>query len=329
MQPIRSVLSTLKAAVLGASLMASGAALAPAQAEQISVTHWGALMYGIPYAVAMDKGFFKEAGVDITGILTSKGGGTTMRNVLAGGLPYGEVAIAAVVAAQKEGIDVKIVNLGVRTVADLVWVTMPDSPLKTPQDLVGKKIAYTSPKSVTEMLTILMLTGQKIDLDKVTRVSLGGIGAGLTAMEKGAVDAAPITEPLLTRQASRYRTYIASKDVLPPIAQTVGVTTSEFAKSNGDKLKAIIAGRRKGVEYVKANPKESAELAAKYYNLPAELMEQAIKNMITVDYWSTGKFEIDAMNNMAEGLRVIGELQGPVDWDKLIDRSFLPQDLAG
>lgn len=325
MQPIRSMLSTLKAAVLGASLVASG----PALAEEISVTHWGALMYGIPYAVAMDKGFFKEAGVDITGILTSKGGGTTMRNVLASGLPYGEVAISAVIAAQKEGIDVKIVNLGVRTVADAIWVTMPDSPLKTPQDLVGKKIAYTSPKSVTEMLTILMLNGQKIDLGKVTRVSLGGIGAGLTALEKGAVDAAPIVEPLWSRQKDKYRAYIAAKDVLPPIAQTVGVTTTEFAKSNGAKLKAIIAGRRKGLDFVKANPKEAAELSAKYYNLPAELLETAIKNMIAVDYWSAGKFEIDGMNNMVEGLRVIGELQGPVDWDKLIDRSFLPQDLAG
>lgn len=325
MQPIRSVLSTLKAAVLGASLVAS----APAVAEEISVTHWGALMYGIPYAVAMDKGYFKEAGVDITGILTSKGGGTTMRNVLASGLPYGEVAIAAVVAAQKEGIDVKIVNLGVRTIADAIWVTMPDSKLRTPQDLIGRKIAYTSPKSVTEMLTILMLNGQKIDLAKVTRVSLGGIGAGLKALEQGAVDAAPIVEPIYSRTKDKYRPYIFAKDVLPPIAQTVGVTTSEFAKSNGAKLKAIVAGRRKGVEFVKANPKEAAAIAAKYYNLSPELLETAIKNMVAVDYWSLGRFEIDGMTNMANGLRVIGELDGPVNWEKLIDRSFLPQDLAG
>ena len=35
----------------------------------------------------MDKGLFKQAGIDVTGILTSQGGGTTMRNVLSGGLP--------------------------------------------------------------------------------------------------------------------------------------------------------------------------------------------------------------------------------------------------
>ena len=63
----------------------------PASAEQICVTHWGNLMYGVPYAVAQDKGYFKEAGVAIDGILTSAGGGTTVRNVLAGNLIFGAI----------------------------------------------------------------------------------------------------------------------------------------------------------------------------------------------------------------------------------------------
>ena len=71
-----------------AVLMAAGAA----RADTITVTHWGAEFYGAPYAVAMDKGFFKAHGVDITGILTSTGGGTSVRNTLAGDLPFGEVS---------------------------------------------------------------------------------------------------------------------------------------------------------------------------------------------------------------------------------------------
>src|SRR5690242_7313241 len=113
---MRTKMRALFAAV-SAALLATVAV--PATADEISVTHWGALMYGTPYAVAMEKGLFKQAGVDVTGILTSQGGGTTMRNVLSGGLPYGEVALSAVIAAINEGIDVKIVNSGVRSVADI------------------------------------------------------------------------------------------------------------------------------------------------------------------------------------------------------------------
>lgn len=57
------------------------------------MTHWGSQLNGLPYAVAMEKGFFKEAGIEVSGVLTSKGGGTTVRNVFASDFPYGEVAL--------------------------------------------------------------------------------------------------------------------------------------------------------------------------------------------------------------------------------------------
>ncbi|HEX6978632.1 MAG TPA: ABC transporter substrate-binding protein [Alphaproteobacteria bacterium] len=300
-----------------------------AKAEEISVTHWGALMYGAPYAVALEKGLFKKNGIEITGILTSKGGGTTMRNVLAGGLPYGEVALSAVVAAAREGIDVRIVNAGVRTVADALWVTMPNSEIKTIHDLVGKKMSITSPKSVTDMLTIMVLEKVGIPLDKVERPALGGVGAGLTALESGAVQAAAIFDPIWSARKDKYRPVFFVKDILPPMTQTVGVTTAEFAKSHPDKLRAIIAGRRAGVDFIYANPKEAAEIFAKAYNLKPEVAETAIRNMVELKYWSAGNFEIDGMNEFVRGLQIIGEVDGPVDWDKLIDRSFLPADLRG
>lgn len=301
----------------------------PAKAEEISVTHWGALMYGAPYAVAMEKGLFKQAGIDITGILTSKGGGTTMRNVLASGLPYGEVALSAVVAASREGIDLRIVNSGVQTVADILWVTMPNSEIKTVHDLIGKKMSITSPKSVTDMLTIMVLEKSGIPLEKVERPALGAIGAGLTALESGAVQAAAMLDPVWSARKDKYRPVFFTKDILGNMTQTVGVTTAEFAKKEPQKLRAIIAGRRAGVDYIYANPKESAAIFAQVYNLKPEVAETAINNMVQLQYWSRGNFDIKGMNEFTRGLKIIGEVQGEVDWDKLIDRSFLPADLRG
>ncbi len=39
--------------------------------------------YGAPFAVGIDKGLFKKAGIDITGVIGSAGGGMTVRNILA------------------------------------------------------------------------------------------------------------------------------------------------------------------------------------------------------------------------------------------------------
>ena len=85
------------------ALLAAAASATAATAEDITVTQWGNGFYGAPYAVAIAKGYFKEAGVDVTGILTAPGGGTAVRNTLAGGLPFGEVGLAAALEAIKAG----------------------------------------------------------------------------------------------------------------------------------------------------------------------------------------------------------------------------------
>ena len=56
-----------------AGLMWAGAA----SAEEIVVSNYGVSANGMPYAVALEKGFFKAEGANVTGIITSAGGGTT------------------------------------------------------------------------------------------------------------------------------------------------------------------------------------------------------------------------------------------------------------
>lgn len=306
------------ALALGVAL--SGTLPVQGQAAEISVTHWGVLMYGAPYAVAIEKGYYKEAGVDVTGVLTSKGGGTTMRNVMAAQLPYGEVALSAVVAAINQGIDLKIVHTGVRTVGEILWVTLPDSPIRSPQDLAGQKVAFTSPKSVTDML--LTMIGDKYGL-QMEPVAAGGIGAGLTMLQEGGVVAAPIMDPIWARFQDRYRPVFQIKDELPQMVQTVGVTTADFAEANPDTVRALVQARRKGVEFVYANPEETADIVAKYYEMDRDLALRAIRNLIALNYWSTGEFEVEAMDAMIDGLRIIGEVEGAVDWSAYIDDSFL------
>ncbi len=300
---------------------------APARANEISVTHWGALMYGVPYAVAMEKGLFEKAGLKITGILTSKGGGTTVRNVLAGGLPYGEVSLAAAIAAINQGLDIKLVNGGVRSVADAMWVVMPNSALKDPKDLKGKKMAITSPKAVTDMLSIMALEKLGMKTADVERPALGSVSAGLAALETGGVDTAFISEPIYAARKDKYRVLFKVADILPPMMQTVGITTSEFAAKEPAKLRAIIAGRRAGVDAVYADPKFAAATLAKVYSIDIKVAEAAVGTAIEAKYWGPGNFELAAMNEMVRGLKIIGEVKDDIAWDKIIDRSFLPEDL--
>jgi NitT/TauT family transport system substrate-binding protein len=312
--------TSLVAKLLSFAAVSAALALSPAQAERVTVTHWGVLMYGAPYAVAIEKGFYKEAGLDIDGVLTSQGGGTTMRNVMASDLPYGEVALSAALAAVKQGINLKIIHSGVRTAGEILWVTSPDSGINSIKDLDGKKVAITAPKSVTDMLLIMVADKNHIKPESVVG---GGIGGGLTMVEHKAVVAAPIMDPVWSKMKSKLKPVFLVKDELPPMVQTVGVTTSEYAAANKDKLRKLISARRKGVEFIYAHPEETAQIAAKQYNLNPAITLSSIQNLIALKYWSAGDFEYDAMDNMAKGLQIIGELDGKVEWNKVVDEGYL------
>ena len=299
-----------------------------ARADTITVTHWASEFYGAPYAVAMAKGYFKARGVDITGILTSTGGGTSVRNTLAGDLPFGEVSLAAAVQAVNAGQPIVIIGAGVRSVGDIGWIAKKGSPLHGVKSLAGKRVAFTSPGSVTNMLILMALRDAGMTAKDVTLVPAGGVGANLSAVVNGAVDAAMTGEPIWSENTDKVQAVFWVRDVMSAdIMQTVLVTTTDFAKEHPDVLRNLIAARREGVAFVQQHPDEAAEITARAYNGDPALYKVVFKGLLDDGYWSDGRFEYPAMDRMVEGLRIVGQIKGPLDWSRYVDKSFLPTDL--
>jgi NitT/TauT family transport system substrate-binding protein len=322
--PMR-ILQILRACTL---ILAAATVSAPARAETITVTHWGSAFYGAPYAVAMAKGFFKKHGVDITGILTSAGGGTSVRNTLAGDLPFGEVALPAAILAINSGQPLKIISGGVESIADILWITQKDSQINSIKDLVGKKVSFTSPGSVTNMLILMCLDAAKIDRKSLTLLPAGDIGANLSAVLNKAVDAGMTGEPIWSENKDKVKPAFYTKDCFSPeMTQTVSITTTEFAQTGGEKLRGIIAGRREGVEYIMKHPDESADIVAKAYNGDPKLYREVFKNFVAINYFGDGRLNYKGMDRMAQGMQLVGTLKAAPDWKKMVDTSFLPKDL--
>lgn len=318
---------------LGLTLGLAAAIWAPraARAETITVTHWGGQFYGVPYAVAMDKGYFKKHGVDVTGILTAAGGGTAVRNTLAGGIPFGEVALSAAVQAINAGQKLIIIGAGVQTVADQMWVVKKDSPLKGIKDLVGKKIAFTAPGSVSNMVILMALKANGITAQQVKLVPAGDLGANLAAVSSGAVDAAFSDELVYNQNKEMARPLFMVRDAMDPsMMQTVMITTADYAKAHPEVVKGLIEARREGLAYALKNPDEAAAITAKAYNNPnVALFKSHLRDLAKINYWSDGRLDYTAMNHMVEGLQITGQLKGDVDWSKYVDTAYLPAELRG
>jgi len=308
-------------------------ATATASAEELVVSNYGVSANGMPFGVALEKGYFKDEGLNITGIISSAGGGTTLRNMLAGaGTPYGEVNPVVVVSAVLAGADLRIVSDNVLTVAEFVWAVRPDSPIKTIKDLKGRKIGYTNPRSTSQALANLLLQISGYKESDVELVKMGGFGEGVAALESGQVDMVPITEPLWSKYKGKFRAVITASDVLPPLDNVVGVTTVEMAEKKGDFIRAVIRARRKAVVFMREHPDEAADIVARQFKIERDVALSAVKNLTTsktkgVPYWGEGDIHLEGLKRMIEAQRAVGAISGEVDYNKLVDTRFLPNDL--
>jgi NitT/TauT family transport system substrate-binding protein len=307
--------------------------LGPARAEQIVVSNYGIAANGMPYAIAMEKGFFKEEGADVTGILSSNGGGTTIRNLLGGNLDYGEVDLAGTVAAIEQGNDLHIISDNVLTVGEFVWAVKPDSPIKSLSDFRGHKIGYTNPRSTSQALNVLLVQTIGLTQADVVPTKVGGFGEQVAALDIGAIDVATLADPVWSKNSAKLRTVVRAADTLPPLCNVIGVATGKAITEHGDFLRAVLRGRRKAVEFMYAHPDEAGDIIAKVYDLDPTIARQAVHNLTTMapgatrPYWGTGRFDIKGMDSMIAAQRGVGAYSGTPNWDKMIDRSFLADDL--
>ncbi|MFZ5779470.1 MAG: ABC transporter substrate-binding protein [Pseudomonadota bacterium] len=319
----------LKAVVRAFALACAGLmSLSSARAEDIVVTHYGSLLYGVPYAIAMEKGWFKDAGVDVSGILTSKGGGTSVRNMMAGDTLFAEVALPAALSAIKEGFKIKILSGGTDGSSGF-WVTRVGEAIDKPEDLKGKRFVYSRPKSVSESIILAVLKSFNIPAGDVKMVAIGDFGAGLTALEHNKVDVAIIPEPIFSQKEKagvKYKVLNWLDKRIPRYTQTVTIATDEMIAQQPGKLRAVIEARRKGVEFLYANPKEAAAILAKAYNLPPDVATNALENILKQNptWWSRGELQQPLMEQMAEALASVGALKLPIDWKAAIQPGFQP-----
>jgi NitT/TauT family transport system substrate-binding protein len=297
------------------------------RAAEMAVSQYGRVTATLPWAVAMEKGFFPAAGLQIDHIISGEGGGTTLRNMLASDLPYGEVATSAALAAIRSGLDIVIVNTASDHIGEIALVANPKSDVRGVNDLAGRKAGFTNPKSTSEMLLRLALK-QAGMIDKVEPVATGGFGGGLTLLDAGGIDAAPLIDPILTLKPDKYRVIFRFADLIPRMTWLVGVTTRKFAREHPDTLRKLIEVHRRGADYIYAHHDEAIAIYAKVWQQDAKEVATYFPKYFGYNgEWSPGGFDQEALAKMSDGLQLIGESSGPVDWKAVIDQQFLPQDL--
>jgi NitT/TauT family transport system substrate-binding protein len=203
---MRSTKLTLSFAglVLFAVLGIGAPSRAADDAHTLSVRlEWLPTGYHAPFWLALEKGWFKEAGLDVS-LSDGTGSVTTVQLVGSGQYDVGHAALSIMAIARGKGMKLISVADFFRT-GDTGLMVPKDSPIKGPQDLKGKKIIYTAGSLEAPFIPAFLAAGglKEGDLDLVNIDANAKIGQYLAGAADGLISAGPTVALLEKKRPSK------------------------------------------------------------------------------------------------------------------------------
>jgi len=282
---------------------------------------------GMPWKVAQTKGFFEREGIVLDKVLPAEGGGATLHNVIAGNLPFGQVATSSLVNAHMKGAPIKIIAGATQVPFEIGWGVQKNSPIKSVKDLEGKTWGATNAGSVTEAMSFLVPKYAGLNMETTKRVATGGVGAGIALLQSGDVDITFLPPLVEQAHAKDLRVVARASDFVPYYQLTMIVSSRNYAEKNPEVTRGMLRALQSAIEWIKANPSEAGAMYAASVNVDPKIGTALIKKYIELDVLSLA-FNPKPLAVAAEGLRYTDNIQH-VDWKGLLTDAYLPEGHKG
>ena len=268
----------LKAAVGG--LAAAGGAVLPFQAAAQSKLNVGYMKIGdlSPFFLAMEKEFFKGAGLDIN-LASMVGGAAIMPALASGSINIGWSNVISIYQGHLQGFDFRFVANGAinkRSTNDVFGVCVsPDSPIKSGKDLEGKTVAVNTLRNIMHGATAHWIDANGGDSSKVKWVEIPFPQMAPALVNKqvdayGAVEPF-VTVPVLNKQARLLGRQLGAMSPRLIIASYFG--SEAWIAKNIPVVKGFVAALNRGIDAHNANPDEAKAVLAKHTGLKPELFK--------------------------------------------------------
>ena len=209
------------------------------------------------------KQFWTKAGLDVT-IEKGTGSIAAAQGIAQGQYEFGSPAAPNCIQQAMKGLP--LINLGCANYDTTMGViVLPESPIKEPKDLKGKKIGSTYTSGEYAFLPTFLKNVGAGGMADIQSIALDGKVREVALLEKQ-VDAITCyiasALPKIVAGGVQPRTFLFSKHGLPFYAHSLTTTTAYLAKEKGV-CEAMAAGLCEGVKFALLKPDETIELLFK------------------------------------------------------------------
>ncbi len=279
-----------------------------------------------PFYVAVEKGYFKEAGIEIEFDYAFETDGVAL--VGAGELPFAIVSGEQVLLARAQGLPVTYVAAWYQQYPVSV-VAKSELGVVVPQDLKGRKIGLPGLFGASYIgLRALLAAGKLTEAD----VTLDAIGFNqvelMAAGHQDIVVGYAANEPIQLRAQGIAVTELRVADYAQLAAN--GILASEkVIAENPELVRAFVGAFLKGLKDTIANPDEAFELSKSHIPNFSELDEGVQREVlaVSIEQWQAerlGYSDPAAWENMQNVLLDMGLLSEKMDLSKAFTNEFIP-----
>ena len=284
-----------------------------------------------PIMVAIDKGYFKEQGLEVT-FRTILASSDRVRAITSGDVVFSNLGRSSVISEMARGNQsfYYFANIDDSPGNEGCWAR-PGFP--SFKELKGKKVAANTSAEITMngLLTVAGMTPKDIQFVNLPPNEMAG------ALSKGDVDAACVWQPLLDglkaaapggtllgtdMDTAMYKKYgtMASPDIV--------IISKKFVDEHPQEATKLTVAMFKGADFVNANPEETAKIISPYFKKPPEELIAGVKSF---KYFGTAgwaehmKLHQAQMQELADWLYETGKIPSKPAVANWANYSFIPK----
>jgi NitT/TauT family transport system substrate-binding protein len=288
-------------------------------------------MDSVPFYLAVKKGFFKEAGLEVE-VVTAEGGGRHIAAVIAGDAQAfigGPEHLAF--AKAKGGKDIRAVasmsNRANQYLVAAKSLKLPEGSLR--DKLKDKRMAIGTRGGTAYSIILYLLAREKLDPQRdVTLIEIALASGRVAAMKAGQADYAGINEPLISqgvKQGAFNPPFLSMPSELGPFAYTTINVPAELIAKDPKLVQGLVTGLKRGLELAFSDRAEVKRLAKEEFpNIAPEDIAAILDRTLKDGLWErTAQMPPEAWGNLLKVVRGAGLLDRDMPYDAIFDPRFL------
>lgn len=282
-----------------------------------------------PQYVAIEEGYFKDEGLDMT-LITGFGADKTMTAVISGEADIGFMGAEASIYAYQEGATDPVVNFAQLTQrAGNFLVAREEMPDFKWEDLKGRKVLGGRKGGMPEMVFEYILKQNGLDPQKDLSIDQS-IDFGATAAAFTGNDSADFTvefEPSATALEKQDAGFVVASLGVDSgyVPYTSYSARTSYMKKNPDIMQKFTDALQKGMDYVQSHtPEEIAEvIEPQFPETDLDTITAIVKRYYDQDTWKENLvFGQDGFELLQDILEDAGELKERTSYAELVNTEF-------